>query len=180
MNNEEDLTHKEKQMFNSLSRQAAHDRVLEGRIVDQLRKERLITTHSSKMKMTLRWAALVVFAIGLFLFGAYYSSALTEGDNYNYILLLSNSKQQFTNDPIDRFEEYGRWSKGIQKQGITITGEKLSTSKVTIGAIENTGSDFSGFFLLSVSSEAEAVRLASTCPHVKYGGAIEIRKIVIQ
>lgn len=181
MNNEEDLSPKEKKIFSSLSRHAAHDRVLEGRIVDQLRKEGLIAAASSKMKITLRLAAIVVFGIGLFLFGAFYSSSFKEESSYNYILLLSNSEQMFTNDPTSgRFEEYGRWSRGIQKQGISITGEKLSASKVTIGSPETTASIFTGFFLVSVSSEAEAVRLAGTCPHVKYGGAIEIRKIVNQ
>jgi hypothetical protein len=179
MNNEEDLSPKEKELFNTLSRQASHNLALESRIVDHLRKEGLIKAASSRIKITLRWAALIVFGIGLFLFGAFYSSALKE-DSYTFILLLSNSEQMFTEDPSGRFEEYGRWSTEIQKQGISITGEKLSSSKVTIGTTENTGSIFTGFFLVSVSSEAEAVKLAGTCPHIKYGGAIEIRKIVNQ
>ncbi len=38
--------------------------------------------------------------------------------------------------------------------------------------------NLSGYFLITASGQDEALEIAANCPHLEYGGTIEIRRIV--
>lgn len=176
---DEDLSPKEKEMFKNLSREAPCDPALGNRIIYQLRKEGLIRNGNSKSKLALRWAAILCFCIGLFLLGVFYGFKVKSRENYSYVFLLRNSRDLRSNTK-DRFSEYHEWREAVEHRGIDITGEKLSASIATLGRVEESASPISGFFMLSAESDDEAFKLASESPHIKNGGAIEVRKIVHQ
>lgn len=71
--------------------------------------------------------------------------------------------------PEDRLvEEYGRWARGVHAKGHAIHGEKLK---------DVPGQTLSGFFIVAVPTLDDAQAIAGSCPHVQYGGRIEIRQI---
>jgi hypothetical protein len=71
--------------------------------------------------------------------------------------------------PEDRLvEEYGRWARSVHAKGHAIQGEKLT---------DVPGQTLSGFFIVAVPTLDDAQAIADSCPHVRYGGRIEIRQI---
>jgi len=65
-------------------------------------------------------------------------------------------------------EEYGQWARAVKANGRAIRGEKLR---------DVPGQTLSGFFIVAAPSLDEARAIAASCPHVQYGGLIEIREI---
>jgi len=82
-------------------------------------------------------------------------------------------------------EKYMAWS----KMPFTQAGKRLAPDhgkilrphtgkpKVTDGPYSETKEALGGFYLIEASSYDQAVELASTNPHVEYGGVIEVRHV---
>ena len=85
----------------------------------------------------------------------------------------------------DRVAEYGAWARQLASDGRLVMAEKLAdvaTPRVLSRerAAARTGHGAAplvgGFFLIQADS-VTAERIASECPHLKYGGAIELRRV---
>ena len=81
-----------------------------------------------------------------------------------------------------RVAEYTGWARGLREQGRDVSGEKLEEKRSMIQpplvSTTQTGSlPIAGFFIISAGTLDEALGVARTCPHLKYGGAIEVRPI---
>jgi hypothetical protein len=77
--------------------------------------------------------------------------------------------------------EYQSWAEGLERSGTLVGSERLgSDSAAWFGPPHATaalGDHLAGFFVIRAKNEAEARRIAETCPHLKYGGRIELRMI---
>jgi hypothetical protein len=76
--------------------------------------------------------------------------------------------------------EYTAWANTLAAQGQLVSAEKLSDapSDWLGGAVATrNGERIGGFFLIRARDLAEARRIAGQCPHLKYGGRIELRPI---
>jgi hypothetical protein len=85
--------------------------------------------------------------------------------------------------------EYRAWAAGLRDQGRLRAGEKLDADDGwAIGAIEEeraAGTEsfrpgplvLAGFFIVKADSYDGAADIARTCPHLKYGGRIDVRRI---
>jgi|SRR5271157_4837356 hypothetical protein len=85
--------------------------------------------------------------------------------------------------------EYAGWGERLRREGRIKAGEKLTndagrTMRSTAGRIVVTDGPYAeskellgGFFVIAAADYDEACRLAESCPHFKYGGAIEVRQI---
>jgi hypothetical protein len=76
--------------------------------------------------------------------------------------------------------DYGRWADSLAHDGTLIGGEKLADSTAWFGPaheIAAQGDHLAGFMLIRVKDRAQAEKVAATCPHLKYGGRIELRRI---
>ena len=79
---------------------------------------------------------------------------------------------------------YGQWAGQMASQGRLKGGHKLedgtarqmSGGTVTDGPFPETKEVVGGYFVLSAESYADAVQLASSCPHLDFG-RIEVRRI---
>jgi hypothetical protein len=80
---------------------------------------------------------------------------------------------------------YG-WVEGLQSQGILRGAQPLmeegklvtgAQSIVTDGVFAESKEAIAGYFLLSVASTDEAVKLAQACPILTHGAQIEVRPI---
>lgn len=85
--------------------------------------------------------------------------------------------------------EYVAWRKKVQADGNMIGGEKLTDEggrhlalrngevRVTDGPYAEVKEALGGYFAINAADYDEAVEIAKTCPHIKYGSRIEIRMI---
>ena len=110
-----------------------------------------------------------------------------------FMLLLHDSTTGFEDispeDIQNIIAEYVAWRDEIESQGRLIGGEKLADEwgrnltmdgdgiRVTDGPFAEAKEMLGGYFAIKAAHYDEAVKIARTCPHLKYGGRIELRKI---
>jgi hypothetical protein len=189
---EPDLTPAELAALSDLPREVQPPRWLEDRVVAALRLGRPSYRPASQgWRMWVgRAAALGVAAmlfIGGFLAGGrqpHIVPADAEGQLY---LLLLRQDASFR-PPAEASEaalehEYDAWAMGLHRKGYLLLGRKLAKSGwlLTVGqppaALPVVEARVSGLFLIRAASEAQALALARSCPHLRYGGRIELRHI---
>ena len=80
--------------------------------------------------------------------------------------------------------EYRAWAGRLRSSGALVLAEKLADEPVVIHArdgvirpVRNSADEVGGFFLIQVADSAEADRIVRECPHLKYGGTVQLRKI---
>jgi hypothetical protein len=81
-------------------------------------------------------------------------------------------------------DEYRAWAVSLANSGSLVTAEKLADDPLTmlvadrtVQMARNTPDELGGFFLIQVADSAEAFRIARACPHLKYGGSVQVRRI---
>jgi hypothetical protein len=110
-----------------------------------------------------------------------------------YILFLHEDEQIFANrspeEMMKVIERYSAWSRSLAEKGQMAGGEKLTDGKgrvlrpggkeilVTDGPYAETRETVGGFFIVTAPDLEAAEAIARTCPHLSYGGRIELREI---
>ena len=76
--------------------------------------------------------------------------------------------------------EYAEWARGVARKGVAITGEELAEESRALGAARRLRPEPMprGFFVVWVPDLDAAQQIASTCPHLRYGGRIVIQRIL--
>ena len=89
----------------------------------------------------------------------------------------------------DMIREYQGWSQAMAERGALIAGHKLTDDAgmvlrgsgesfaVTDGPHAEAKEVIGGLFEIEAKSYDEAVEFAKDCPHLKFGGNIEVRQI---
>lgn len=111
----------------------------------------------------------------------------------NYLLLLHEKPSDFSDLSPDAIQaviaEYVAWSQKIAEQGKMVGGQKLrdeggkylngygSEFRATDGPFAEAKEVIGGIFTISADRYDEAVEISKDCPHLKYGGWIELREI---
>ncbi|MGH7784355.1 MAG: YciI family protein [Candidatus Binatia bacterium] len=111
----------------------------------------------------------------------------------NYMLLLHSEPVDFSKLSADTIQamiaDYKSWRENIKDEGKYVGGNKLrddggksltgqnGTFRVTDGPYTEAKELVGGYFAISAGSYDEAIELSKGCPHLKYGGRIEIREI---
>ena len=98
-------------------------------------------------------------------------------EDKNYKNAATEAEQQ------QRIDLYRNWAITLRKEGIPIEGTKLQDEiHLLKGSAEEplpaspTG-EIAGYFLLDAASFQDAIRLAKSCPHLQFGGRIQVRRI---
>jgi hypothetical protein len=76
--------------------------------------------------------------------------------------------------------EYSAWARSLATEGRLVAAEELAdTAPEWLGGSVRTvdGARVGGFFLIRARDLSEARQIAARCPHLKYGGRIELRPI---
>jgi hypothetical protein len=118
--------------------------------------------------------ALAFFALG-FLFGQRPASAAPASPQF-VLLLRESPDTQHGN----RVAEYTAWARSIARTGNLTGGAKLSDEgRILQGANADVlrEAEVGGYFIIAAENIEAAQRIAATCPHLKYGGTIELRPI---
>lgn len=111
----------------------------------------------------------------------------------NFMLFLherTTANRDISRDEMMRLiNEYSAWAVKMREEGRYVASNKLTddagkvlraaNGKVvtTDGPYAETKEIVSGYFCIKAANYDEAVKIAQTCPHMKYGGQIEVRMI---
>ena len=110
-----------------------------------------------------------------------------------YMLLLHDvisEDVEFSAEEIQAvIGEYVAWREEIAAKGLLIGGEKLADEggkhlrrvdgeiRVTDGPFAEVKEALGGYFSIRADDYDEAVEISKDCPHLRYGGWIELREI---
>ena len=111
----------------------------------------------------------------------------------SYLLLLHSDiarpRPATSDEQTQMREAYMGWARRMGGEGKLRGGEKLTDDAgrvmrrnhertlVTDGPYAESKELIAGYFLIAAESYDEACRLAESCPHLAYGGRIELREI---
>lgn len=111
----------------------------------------------------------------------------------NYMLLLHESPSDFADISPEEMQaiisKYSDWRAGLAASGHLVGGEKLRDDggrilragddgvRVLDGPYSETKEVIGGYFAIQAESYDEAVRISSDCPHLAFGGSIELREV---
>ncbi len=111
----------------------------------------------------------------------------------NYMLLLHEQPTDYSKYSAEQIQavmsEYTAWSRKVEAEGKYVGGQKLKddfgkhisgingTLRVTDGPYTEAKEVIGGYFAIRAENYAEALETAKGCPHLKYGGRIELREI---
>jgi hypothetical protein len=111
----------------------------------------------------------------------------------NYMLLLHDNPAAFTNVSPDQMqrvvERYIAWGNKLREAGVMKAGDKLTDEPgkvmrrkdgrihVTDGPYSESKEVLGGYYMIEAGSYDKAIDHARDCPHLDYGGAIEVRQV---
>jgi hypothetical protein len=164
---------------------------LEGRVVRELYRHKLITAASRKpwLRPLLAAAVCLMFIVSGMLYEKINDSGNVKRSNIvsmsetTYVLfLMQGPAYQPAADPpqrLKRIEEYRNWAISLRNRDIRVSGTKLRDERQILGngpgVIPDDG--ISGYFLVDARDPQEALEIARNHPHLKYGGRIELRRV---
>lgn len=195
--NSGELTPQEKALFKQLRQENMPPNRVEKEIVNRLYERGLIKpktifpfwqNRSPVFQLAvISITACLLFSIG---FGAgvlYMNGQAPDHSKSQFALLIFNDEVAFK-DEMALASEYGQWMRNIVASGRLASGKQLFDDgkilrsiggeiKISDISTDDRYGQIGGFFLIEAASYDEAVKIASTCPHLKYQGSIEVRQI---
>ncbi len=126
--------------------------------------------------------AIAIFFAGFFSAKKFNDSA--PATTNKYLMLLYNPENFIKSN--SHASEYGIWFRSMEEKGIMKAGEELKNEgwMITSGGSKNVTNEnqsdsisAKGYFILEAKTDADALAIASNCPHLKYNGRIELRPI---
>lgn len=160
--------------MNEFPREITPPGPLEDRVVNALRALGLVrhSPHRRAVRAAMAAAAALLLFAGGFLAGASRTRepVTSPGTSPRFVLLLhETTATTSTGIPRDVLvDEYRQWARSVSAGGNAIRGERLKAEP---------GHTLSGFFVLEAPSLDAARAIAASCPHLKYGGRIDVREI---
>ena len=111
----------------------------------------------------------------------------------SYMMLLHEAPPDFSKmsaaDIQGMINDYKNWRNGVAEKGKLAGGAKLRDEggkhitgangeiRVTDGPFAEAKEVIGGYFAITADNYDEAVELCKDCPHLKYGGRIELREV---
>jgi len=99
----------------------------------------------------------------------------------NYILAFHGGTMPENPDDIEKVKaKWGAWMGQVGK-AMTNQGAPLGkSSTVTTSGVSDDGgaNPISGFMVLEADSMENAIEMAKTCPHIDFGGSIEVAEMM--
>jgi hypothetical protein len=189
---EDELGAEERQALGRLVREKTPPPDLEERVVGALKsagllrpRERSVWSSGAPRAALAVAASLLFFVLGA-LAGARWVSGPEQSGAPQFMLVL-RSAQGRSGPPAPeevtrRVREYGDWAGRLRQQGVRVEGERLAREarflRGTTASENNSDAEvIAGYFLIEARDYEQAVQFAAGCPHLKYGGTIEVRQI---
>jgi len=145
---------------------------MEEEIIMRLKREGLISKPRSIGQPLALGAVLVAAVAGVLTLQP--REAEAPGQLYMLALYTDESYRAEPSGDRSRAKEYGEWARAHSDgPAAVVGGEELKPSVVTLGPAPE--KELVGYFTVRARSQADAVALAKTTPHLRYGGAVTVR-----
>lgn len=196
---EDELTPQEREAFAALPAEQMPPAFLEQKTINQLRHAGLIRSPSGPWILLSRPAyaaalSLICLALGVAVglwWGVKRPLGTTDQPPAQFMLMLRAAADEPADqspEELERVKEYSAWARKIGQAGLLVDGEKLTNetkfvevvngkSVVSGEQIDPREKPIGGYFLIRANNYQQAIGIAEECPHLKYGGTIEIRRI---
>lgn len=193
--NDSGLSPEERKRFAALARRRTPAPTLEARIVSTLKsKGHILMTPSSSLprffsapRLAGAFAAVALLALG-FSLGKWQSCTSQPDTGLQTFIMLLHESGNVAEHEADKVIEYGNWAKTLAQANQLIAGEKLRYDGRLLRRVDGQlevrqfapreDSDLlGGYFLIQARDYDEALKIAGGCPHLKYGGMVELRQI---
>lgn len=178
----------------SAAREASPPPELEDRVVRALQRAGLLSPSSAgRRPKVVRLAATAAASLLIFLAGWWlgtnrpFAAPPPPQPKPTFALFLRQGPNYRA--PVEaqqRVEEYKAWAARVREAGVQITGQKLKQELFSLTYAQGQAvlllgrsepEPISGFFLLESRDLDQALQVAKSCPHLRYGGTIEVRPI---
>jgi len=176
------LTEGERQALAALKQDVEPSPETGAAIVERLRARGAFRRPPRRWRTGLAAAAALVLAFLAGLLASRTGPEAPPGRGDAYLLLLLGGEEG--PDPAAQVAEYAGWARALASEGKVLGGEKLAPEGVRLDAgvpamalPVRPREDLGGFFIVTAGSAAEAEEIARSCPHLRYGGSIVIRRI---
>ena len=196
-NYDDQLGPEERAALAALPREEEPPAFLEERVVRALKEDNLIRArhtvwHSKGGKFALAAAAAALFFLGGWVGARWASAPAPESDLPQFLLVLRSSAQELQADSAEegvrKYREYEAWGGELQRAGRLLGGEELKPESRLLRAVGGhvavseslpgqAEGVIAGYFLIRAEDYNHAAALARRCPHLKYGGSVEVRQI---
>jgi len=178
------LTQSEREALTSLARDLPPPPSLEKAVVAQLAARRLLRRRGKSRRLLLP-ILLPAGAVALFVAGVWIGGRVTArkpafGGLARYMLFLEGGLDAPVGEEQARVREYSLWARGVAGRGHSISGDELAPQTWRLGGATEqaaAGDPVKGFFLIAARDDAEALEIARSCPHLRHGGWIVVRRI---
>lgn len=110
-----------------------------------------------------------------------------------FVLLLHERPADFSNVSAEEIQaivsEYVAWRKKLEAEGRLVAGQKLKDEggrhlsardgevRVVDGPYAEAKEVMGGYFIIEAANYDEAIDVSKGCPHLKFGGRIELREV---
>ena len=156
---------------------------LEGRVVNALRDRGLLKRghRRSRVAFFAGLAAAAAVAAVTFLAGLAVGrgSSASPSPGTRFVLFLYGGDSASAAEETARVEEYRTWARSLRSGGRLVAGEKLANEVRVLGpgGRREPAEEPRGFFTIAAPDWASAMAVAGTCPHLKHGGRLALRRI---
>jgi hypothetical protein len=195
---EDELSTEERQAFAGLVREQTPPPALEERVVEALKQAKLLRPRKRLWRARVPRvglavaASLLIFMFGAVVGGKWLAKPAQKTDAPAFMLLLravpERAQPRSAEELRQRVKEYSDWAGQLRQQGVRVDGERLGTEARVLSmsdgravVSENRSAleqpVVSGYFLIAARDYESAAKVAAGCPHLKYGGSIEVRQI---
>ena len=111
-------------------------------------------------------AAAVTLAAAVVLSALHLGRGKAPGEPYVMLLYEDSTFQLAAPGHLaGRRAEYARWADSLYRRG-----------ELDLGGRVGGAGPITGMFIIRAATDADAAKLAASCPHIKYGGHIEVRR----
>lgn len=153
---------------------------MEEEIIMRLKNEGLISKSRTSFRQPLALGAVLAAAVAGMFTLQNSQPAAAPGQLFVLALYSDDSYRAPPSGDRSRAKEYGEWARAHSEGAAAVVGgEELEPSVMTLGTAPAPTNELVGFFTVRARSEADAVALAKTTPHLRYGGAVSVRPAAI-
>jgi hypothetical protein len=186
------LTPAEQQALQDCRRDEPPPPQVEQRVVDALRDRGFLQRTAQAGRGARRGVLVAISAAAVFIVGVWLGASWPERTQGTagprYMLLLYEDDGFQSGGPQEaaaRVREYTEWARTLARSGHLVAGDELGdggqqlspSQSVEPVAAAQLKDQPRGYFVIAAPDEAAALRLASTCPHLRHGGRIIVRRI---
>jgi hypothetical protein len=190
----EDEDHPEVLDYQSLASGESPALKFEEKVIAALRTQRLIRKEKANTRPFRYWKTLAAVAASVILFfaGIFLEKYRSGPANQNFVsmtektfllLLVEDHRYQPARNEQEQQERinlYRNWAVTLRQKGLTLNGTKLQQQTYFLPsdtAQKPHHSEVAGYFLIDAGDLNQAMQIAGTCPHLRFGGQIEVRQI---